>query len=182
MAYAAYLAQEDKSDIRHEFLDGDVFAMAGGSPEHAALAMAVGRALGNAAQGKPCRVFSADLRVRVEATGLSTYPDVTVVCDKLETSPDDRSAATNPTVIVEVLSETTEAYDRGAKASHYRRLPSLRELVFVSQDEPRIEVYRRNERNNWELVAEARKGEHAEIISIGAILDVDTVYMNPLTQ
>jgi Uma2 family endonuclease len=184
MSYAKYLAQEATSDVRHEFLGGEVFAMAGGTPEHAALAAAVLMELGTVLRGKRCRVYTSGLRVRVLATDLttelSTYPDVTVVCDQVETRPDDPDAVVNPVVLVEVLSDSTEAYDRGAKAAHYRRIPSLREYVLVSQHEPLIEVYRRNERGHWELV-ESRSGMQVELASLGVSLDVDVIYANPLT-
>jgi len=179
MTYAEYLAAEAASDIRHEYLNGEVWAMAGGTPEHAALALAVGSELRQALRGRPCRAYSADLRIRVVDTGLSTYPDVSVVCGQLETALDDKDAVTNPIVLVEVLSESTEGYDRGAKAAHYRRIPSLREYVLVAQAEPRIEVFRRAESGRWELL-EARAGETIEIASIGARLDVAALYANPL--
>jgi len=179
MSYAEYLAAEAKSDVRHEFLDGEVFAMAGGTPEHAALAAAVIAGLINALRGKPCRVYSSDLRVRVEATGLTTYPDASVVCGQLETSAQDPNAIVNPVVLIEVLSESTESYDRGAKAAHYRRIPSLREYVLVAQHEPLVEVYRRNEHGRFELF-EARPGEPLELSSVGAALDVRALYENPL--
>jgi Uma2 family endonuclease len=179
MTYAEYLAAEALSDVRHEFLDGEVWAMAGGTPEHAALALAMGSELREALHGKPCRAFSADLRVRVIDTGLSTYPDVSVVYGQLETAPDDPDAVTNPIVLVKVLSESTEGYDRGAKAAHYRRIPSLREYVLVSQAEPRIEVHRRADSGRWELL-EARPGEAIELASLGARIDVAAIYANPL--
>lgn len=184
MTYPEYVAFERKSETKHEYLGGEVFAMAGGTVEHGALAAAVTIAIGNALRGRPCRALSSDVRVRIKSTDLSTYPDLTVVCGKVQTDDDDADGVLNPSLIVEVLSDSTEAYDRGAKAAHYRRIPSLREYVFLSQHEPLIEVYRRNERGNWELVAEARKGERAEIASCGApfLVDVDDVYRNPLAS
>lgn len=179
MTYPEYLAREAVAVERHEFLDGAVFAMSGGTPEHAALMAAVVVQLGQALRGQPCRVYSSDLRVRVKATGLTTYGDVTVVCGALQTDSDDKHACVNPALIVEVLSETTEAYDRGAKASHYRRIESLREYVLVAQTEPLVEVYRRNERGRWELAVEARDGK-AELSSLGVSLDVAELYANPL--
>ena len=179
MTYAEYLAAEVAAEVRHEFLNGEVWAMAGGTPEHAALAAALIGELRTALRGKPCRVYTSDLRVRVPATGLSTYPDVSVVCGSPETSPDDPEAITNPVIVAEVLSDTTEAYDRGAKAAHYRRLPSLQEYVLVAQTEPLIEVYRRTEAGRWELL-EARPGELVELRSLGISLDVAAVYANPL--
>jgi Uma2 family endonuclease len=182
MSYADYLAFEAASDTRHGYLNGEVFAMAGGTITHGALAMAVGTALSNALRDRACRVLSSDVRVRSKATGLTTYADVTVVCDKIEVDDDDPHGVLNPRLIVEVLSESTEAYDRGAKAAHYRRIASLREYVLVGQGEPLIEVYRRNERGKWELAVEARRGELAELTACGAPiqLDVDAIYRDPL--
>ncbi len=180
VSYADYVALEARSDAKHEWLDGVVYDMAGGTPRHAALTMAVGISVGVELGGKPCRVFSSDLKVRIPATGLATYPDLTIVCGKLETSPDDPNAVTNPTLIVEVLSDATEAYDRGEKFGHYRRLDSLREYVLVSQRSKRIEVWRKNDRGKWELAEDAGAGERATLMSIGSTLDVDAVYADPL--
>lgn len=182
MSYAEYLAFEATSSTKHEFINGEIYAMAGGSIQHGAIAVAVSTALSIALRDRPCRVLSSDVRVRSKATGMSTYPDVTVVCQAIEVDPDDEQGVLNPTVIVEVLSDSTEAYDRGAKAAHYRRIPSLREYVLISQSEPLIEVYRRNDRNKWELAAEARTSERAELTSCGGpiTLDVDAIYRDPL--
>ena len=182
MTYAEYLAFEAQSDAKHEYLNGKVFAMAGGTITHGALTAAVITALSSALRDRRCRVLSSDVRVRVKATGLATYPDVSVACQQIETDDDDQHGVLNPSVIVEVLSDSTEAYDRGAKAAHCRRIPSLREYVLVSQREPLIEVHRRNERGNWELVVEARRGETAELTSCGAPirLEVDAIYRDPL--
>lgn len=187
VSYAEYVALEQNSLTKHEWLDGvvldmDACGMAGGTPNHAGLAAAVTLLLGLQVRGKPCRVFSSDLRVRVVATGLSTYPDLTVVCSRLETDPADDNAVTNPTLIVEVLSSSSEAYDRGEKFAHYRRVPSLREYVLVSHRASIIEVWRRNDSNRWELAREARAGERAELASIGCNLAVDEVYADPLAQ
>jgi Uma2 family endonuclease len=179
MTYAEYLAAEAASELRHEFLGGEVWAMAGGTPEHAALAAALISQLSAAVRGKPCRVFTSDLRVRIAATGLSTYPDVSVVCGSLEITAEDPDAAANPILVAEVLSDATEAYDRGAKAAHYRRLPSLQEYILISQAEPLVEVYRRVEPARWELI-EGRPGDRLELRSLGVSLDVAGLYANPL--
>lgn len=181
ISYADYVKSESTTEIKHEYVDGAVYAMAGGTPEHGALAAAWIRHLGNALQGRPCRVFSSDVRVTVSETGLSTYPDLTVVCGRLETHPDDRLAIINPVVIVEVLFDSTEAWDRGEKAAHYRRLSTLREYVLVSQHRPRIEVHRRTARGTWEIV-EARAGETIDLPSIGVSIDVDAIYKDPLAD
>jgi Uma2 family endonuclease len=187
VSYAEYLALEAKSPTKHEWLDGVVFdmeahGMAGRTPNHAGLAAAVTLLLGLQLRGKPCRVFSSDLKIRILATGLATYPDLTVVCTKLETDPQDANAVTNPTLLVEVLSDSSEAYDRGEKFAHYRRLPSLREYVLVSHVTSRIEVWRKNESNRWELAQEAGVGEQAELASIACALPVDEVYADPLAN
>jgi Uma2 family endonuclease len=179
MTYAEYLAAEAVADVRHEYLGGEVWAMAGGSIEHGALAMAVAREIGQALRDKPCRVFSSDVRLRIPETDLATYPDLSVVCGELRTAPDDSDAITNPILILEVLSDSTEAYDRGAKWAHYRRIASLRDYVLISQAEPLVEVYRRTKDGRFELF-EARAGETIELASIGARLDVSAVYANPL--
>jgi Uma2 family endonuclease len=179
MTHAEYLAAEAKSEVRHEFLSGHVWVMAGGTPEHGALAAAIIGELRVALRGRPCRIYTSDVRVRVEETGLTTYPDASVVCGRLETAPDDPEAILNPSLLVEVLSDTTEAYDRGAKAAHYRRIPSLQEYVLVSQGEPLVEVFRRVEGARWEL-REARAGQTLELTSLGVRLDVSTLYANPL--
>ena len=124
--------------------------------------------------------LSSDARVRVLATGLTTYPDVTVVCGSMEGAPEDPEAVANPVLLVEVLSDSTEAYDRGAKAAHFRRIPSLQEYVFVSQGETRIEVFRRTGATRWELT-EGRGGERVELASLGVSLEVGAVFQDPPT-
>ena len=178
MTYAEYLVFEEGSVEKHEFFDGEVFAMAGGTLEHAARAAAFTAALVKALGDRPCRVFSS-VRVRITATGLTTYPDLSVACGKAEMDAGDSHALVNPVLIVEVLSDSSEAYDRGEKAAHYRHIPSLREYVLVSQHRPRIEVYRRNEAGRWELY-EYERGASCELASVGASMSVDDVYRDPL--
>lgn len=176
--FREYLELEESSELRYEFFDGCVYAMSGGSPEHSGLAANVIQILGVQLATKPCRVFTSDLRVRVLATGLATHPDVTVICGSLERDPEDDKTATNPVVIVEVLSPTTKRYDREEKAAHYRRIPSLQHYVLISQEEHRIEVFTRNEDNSWTL-REAWNGT-AELSVIGCRLPVEAVYRDPL--
>ncbi|UJR79420.1 Uma2 family endonuclease [Sandaracinus amylolyticus] len=144
-----YLALERTSVEKHEYVNGEMFAMAGGTPLHAAIAANLAGALRNALRGKPCGVASSDLRVHVRSTGLYTYPDLTVVCGRVELHPEDDTVITNPTLIVEVLSKTTEAYDRGAKFAHYEHIPSLAEYLLVSADARRLEHYRRLDTGQW---------------------------------
>ena len=181
MSYPQYVAFERTSEIRHEWLAGAVHAMAGDTIEHAALALAVGSELRARLQGKPCRVFGSDARIRVQATGLATYPDLSIVCGRLATDPDDDQAIANPVLLVEVLSDTTEAYDRGEKFAHYRRISSLREYVLVSQRERRIEIHRRNEAGRWELF-EFFGGGFADLASVGCAIPIHEIYRDPLAN
>lgn len=176
--YSEYLSLEDGANVRHEFLDGEIYAMAGGTPEHAAICANVTVALGQQLRGKGCRIHSSDLRIRVLETGLATYPDVTVVCTKAEIDPENRLTVINPKVLVEVLSPSTAAYDRGEKLSHYQRIPSLHEVVLVAHDERLIEVWRRGETGAWTR-SEARSGSIA-LDSIACTLDVADVYRDEL--
>ena len=175
MTYAGYVAFEGRTPGRHEYLDGRVLAMAGGTPEHGALAAAVTGMLFAQLASQPCHVLTSDVRVKIQETGLTTYPDVSVVCGPAERDTEDPIAITNPTALVEILSERTEAYDRGEKFAHYRRLLSLREYVLVAQDAPRIEVFRRDATGNWSL-HEFRPGDRARLESIGCALDVTELY------
>jgi Uma2 family endonuclease len=172
--FADYLRLEEESSTRHEFLDGEIVAMAGGTPEHAALAMAVGWQLRNQLADGRCRIFSSDLRVRVAATGLTTYPDVSVICGRTERDPASPSTVTNPTAVVEVTSDSTEDYDRGSKLEHYQMLPSIRTIVIVSHREPRIDVWTRTD-GGFEH-SSALAGGRALLPALAAELDVDTLY------
>ena len=145
-----YLSVEEMSDVRHEFLDGQIYAMAGGTPEHAALSAAVLVMLGNKLRGSRCRTYSSDLRIRVLATGLATYPDAAVICGAVERDPSSPTHVVNPSVIVEVLSPKTEDYDRGEKCELYQQIASLREYVMVAQDRPCVEVLVRDSTDTWE--------------------------------
>jgi Uma2 family endonuclease len=173
--FAEYLALEAASNVKHEYLGGQIYAMAGGSPEHAALAVAVSASLFAALQGKGCRVYNSDLRVRVLATGLATYPDVTIVCGSLELDPEDRHTIVNPVVLVEVTSPSTEQYDRSGKFEHYQQIESLREYVLISHGRRSIEIRRRSGQE-W-ITLEAGAGERATLSSIACELDVDALYM-----
>jgi Uma2 family endonuclease len=179
--FAEYIEREQGSDTKHELVNGEIFAMAGSTIEHGRLASNVTISLGGQLLGRPCAAFSSDVRVRVLATGLATYPDLSVVCGKLERDPGDVNTIVNPILLVEVLSDGTEAYDRGEKFAHYRRIPSLREYVLVSQHEPRIEVFRRGEDGIWSL-HEAGATERVKLASIGCELAVDAVYADPLVS
>lgn len=171
--YEDYLSAQERSDVKLEYCDGEVFAMAGGTPAHADLAASITRLLGNAFLGQ-CRVSSSDLKVRIESTDLTTYPDVTVVCGERTYSPKDAHAVTNPTLLVEVTSPSTEDYDRGEKLSHYKQLPSLQAVVFVSHRSQRITVLERQSNGFHEH--EFRAGEEVKLESPALSFLVDDLY------
>lgn len=173
-SYAEYLAYERDSGLKHEFDGGSILAMAGGSRRHNALASRISAAL-EAARKPGCVAFQSDQKVRIVATGKATYPDATLVCGPIEGDPADPSGATvtNPTLLVEVLSPSTEHDDRGAKWQHYQLIPSLTEYVLVSQTEPRVERYRRLSQGRWEYT-EVTEGEL--VLDCGGTLDLARLY------
>lgn len=174
VSYREYVALERAEDARYEWYDGQVYAMAGGTLAHAELAAAVGAELRAIALACGCRVFSADAKVRVRATGLATYPDGAVVCGAVARDPEDDNAMNNPALLVEVLSDGTERYDRGEKADHYRRIPSLQDYVLVSQHTARIEIHSRAG-DHWVLRV-AGPGESVPLTAMPGALSVDRVY------
>jgi Uma2 family endonuclease len=172
--YREYLALEEHSPVRHEFIAGEIYAMAGGTPEHAALAAAVLRAIGNRLPSG-CRTYTSDLRVRIITQDVTTYPDGAVICGKVARAEDDALAATNPVVLVEVTSPSTEAYDRGPKLELYKHLASLREVLLVSHDRARVSIHRREEDGGWSS-EDVRAGAEVDLRSIGARVPVDEIY------
>lgn len=175
--YEQYVALEEESSIRHEYLDGEIYAMAGGAPDHAALAATI---IGLLRSQLPagCRAFTSDLRIRLPATGLSTYPDVAVVCGRTQRAPDDSLAVVNPILLVEVPSDSTEEYDRGEKLRHYKQLPSVRDILIVSHRERRLTLHQREE-TAW-VTTEARAREGVALARVTARVAVDDVYRDEL--
>ena len=167
--YEEYLRFEEATDAKHEYLDGRILAMAGGTPEHAALAAAVIGLLADQLTGKPCYPLSSDLRVRVRRTGFAAYPDVSVICGPPERDPDDPNAALNPTVLFEVLSESTEAYDRTEKFEHYRQIDSLREYVLVSHRTRLLEHRHREADGSW----------RSTVAGPGGTVDLESIHPRP---
>ncbi|MBI5016123.1 MAG: Uma2 family endonuclease [Deltaproteobacteria bacterium] len=171
-----YLEAERKADLKSEYLAGEVFAMAGAGESHNLIVANLIVGLGTQLRKRPCRVYPSDMRVLVRETGLYTYPDVAVVCGEPRFLDDRRDTLLNPTLLVEVLSESTEAYDRGKKFEHYREIESLQEYLLVSPTEPSLERFLRQEAGTW-LFSEARGlGAAAELASIGCTLMLAEVY------
>ena len=167
---------ERTSEVRHEYYDGEIFAMVGATEPHALIVTNLVVGLGTQLRGGPCRLYSNDMRVQVADTGLYTYPDVVVVCQPPQFfQVEHRNTLLNPTLIVEVLSESTEAYDRGQKFEHYRRLDSLAEYLLVAQDKAKIEHFTRQP-DGW-LLTEAKGLDRVlSLPSIGCELRLAEVY------
>jgi len=171
-----YLFAERQSDTKNEYFDGEIFAMAGASREHNQISANLVRVLGNQLLDKPCSVYSSDMKVRIEKARKYTYPDLVVACQTERFEDEHRDVLLNPVVILEILSDSTEAYDRGRKFLHYQLLDSLAVYLLVSQDAPRIEMFARQENNAW-LYAEFHGLDAVvEIESIGCSLRLDDVY------
>ncbi len=172
--YAEFIASEETATERHDFLAGEAWAMSGGTLRHSMLASSALGLLRARLQGHPCFVFEGNARIHQQGADFSCYPDASVVCGSVRRPADDAQAIANPMVIVEVLSPSTEAYDRGEKASRYRAMPSVRELVFITQSERRVEVQRRNEHGRFELF-ETTTGD-VELASLGVTVPLAELY------
>ena len=174
LTYPEYLAAEETAREKHDFLDGEVFAMSGGTLEHSALAASIAFLLKSKLQARGCIVLESNARVRRRETNFSCYPDATVICGGVSRAPDDPQSVVNPVIVVEVLSASTESYDRGEKSRQYRGIPSVREIVLVAQEARHVEVYRRNADGRFELF-EWSEGEF-ELQSVSIALSIPELY------
>ncbi len=170
-----YLAAERKAAYKSEFVNGHVYAMAGASRAHNQITFNIARELGAQLRGRPCTAYVSDLRVKVTATGLYTYPDVVALCGEGLFEDSALDTLLNPQLIVEVLSESTEAYDRGEKFAHYRRLPTLSDYVLIAQNKVRVEHYVRQGRQ-WILAEADGWDDTIELTSIGCRLALCDLY------
>jgi len=161
-----YYELERPAEYKSDFYDGKLFAMAGGTARHSLITSNVNREVGNRLKGTPCRAYESNLRLKAIATGLRTYPDVSVYCGPLQQDPEDTEGETytNPSVLFEVLSPSTEGYDRVLKASSYRQIETVKSYVLISETEPRAEIFERQADASW-LRREARGLEATLAIS-----------------
>lgn len=171
-----YLALEESAGVRHEYFDGEIFAMAGGTASHSLIAGNWTRELGNALNDHGCRVFNSDMMVFCP-TGLRTYPDVSVTCDTPRYESDKQRTLLNPQLIVEVLSESTEAYDRGRKFDHYSRIESLREYVLVASDRAHVDHFARQPDGRWVLTAHDGLAATVGLNAHGVALPLAELYL-----
>lgn len=170
-----YLEMERASEVRHEYYDGEIFTMVGASFEHNVIVTNLIGLLHPQLREGRCELLMSDMRVQVAATGLYTYPDLIVVCGEPQLTDEQGDMLLNPTLIVEVLSESTEAYDRGKKFEHYRTLDSLTDYLLVAQDEPRLEHFTRRE-GGWFLTAASGLDGILALPTIGCELRLAEVY------
>jgi len=173
LSYAAYLEAERAADRKHEFVAGEVYARAGGTIEHNRIASQALLELGVALRGRPCRAINSDQRLRIADADMSCYPDVTIVCGDDLRADDDDDALTNPTVVLEVLSPSTEAHDRGAKFAALRTLPSLQQFVLLHQARRQAEVFTRSDDGSWHLTFHS---ERLPLSSLDIEVDLAAVY------
>lgn len=170
-----YLALERKASTRSEYINGQIYAMAGASREHNLIALNFASEIRAQLRKKPCETYMADMRVRVEATNLYTYPDIVAVCGTPILADDIFDTLLNPNIIIEILSYSTESYDRGSKFHHYRHLPSLQEYILVRQDQPAIEYYALKE-DGWTLIDIYGLDKMVILTSIGCEISLQDIY------
>jgi Uma2 family endonuclease len=171
-----YLRIERAAEWKSEYIDGEMFAMSGASPRHALIAANLIRELGNQLLDGPCAVYNSDLRVATDPQHHYTYPDVIVACDPPLYVDTQLETLTNPTLIAEVLSETTEKYDRGAKFERYRSVPTLSEYLLVAQDRVHVELYTRQPDGGWVLREWSDAAEEIDLVSLRCRLKIAGVY------
>ena len=171
-----YVKLEDEATYKSEFISGRIYAMSGGTPKHSAIGSNIGREMGNLLKREPCQVYNSDLRVGIMPLDVETYPDVTIVCGEPHLNPFDKNSIINPAVIFEVLSPSTERYDRGEKWAYYRRLDSLQEYVLVSQDKPQVEQYVRQESGLWTYAAVEGLETTSVLSVLGITLALSEIY------
>ncbi len=171
-----YLELERHAEDRHEYFRGEIFAMTGGTRRHTQIAVNLASELRAALRDRPCLVVGSDLRIAIPALDLYTYPDVAVVCGPARFTDEREESLENPGVIVEVLSPSTESYDRGRKFQHYKAIPSLEHYVLVSQDGPLVEHFARQAGGGW-LMTEHGRGERLELKALGVSIAVDEIYL-----
>lgn len=182
LSEADYLAIERAAAFKSEFFDGEMFAMSGGTPTHSLIATNLAREFGNQLKGRPCVPYNSDLRLKVAATGLYTYPDLAVVCGPLEMADGEDDVIVNPTLLAEVLSDSTEAYDRGKKFEHYRQIPALKEYLLISQKEPRVEQFLREAGGEWRLRESAGLETKVALPSLKITIALAEVFANAKFQ
>jgi Uma2 family endonuclease len=170
-----YIEREIVSDVKHEYFNGEIFAMAGATASHNDIAASLMISVGTQLRGTPCRPFGSDMRVKVEATGIRTYPDLSIACES-RFENERQLDLLNPRVVIEILSPGTAAYDRGEKFRHYRQLSSLQEYILVETQRPHIEQFIRQENGGWLLLEYDGLDKTVQLSSVPCVLELAVVY------
>ena len=171
-----YLAFERRSEVRHEYMDGELFAMSGASEPHNQIVVNLSGEIRAQFKGRSCKVYTNDMRVRIAGTGRYVYPDVTAVCGAARFDDQELDTLINPSLIIEVLSTATEAYDRGEKFGYYRRIETFAEYVLVAQDKPHIEQFSSQPNGQWLFTATSGLESSVELPSVGCRLLLAEIY------
>jgi Uma2 family endonuclease len=177
-----YLELERKAEFRSEYYNGEMYAMSGGSPEHSRLSLRIAVLTSAHLERRGCQQFGSDMRLLVEPDGLYTYPDYMVVCGRPQLAADTRDTIANPVLVVEVLSPSTEQYDRGFKTKLYRDIPSVREILLISQKSAEIELYRREEAGRWSITTVTGLDASIGLASIDFTLRLADLYQGILPE
>ncbi|MEL7120812.1 MAG: Uma2 family endonuclease [Bacteroidota bacterium] len=175
-----YLEQESNSQVKHEFEKGSILAMTGGSLNHGILCGNAYNELSSNLEDSDssCNAYGSEIRIHIEAVDSIVYPDAMVICEEINTSDKDKDAVINPIVIVEVLSKSTESYDRGDKFYKYRQLDSFREYILISQDKPMVETFYKKEDNVWEIARYIGLDAQIVVKSLGVTINSQELYLN----
>ena len=171
-----YLEIERKAEYKSEYYAGEMFAMAGAKERHNTIAINAIILIGQQFRGRPCHIYGSDMRVRVSQTGLYTYPDVSAVCGELRLEDDHVDTLLNPNLLIEVLSLTTEAYDRGRKFEQYRTIPSLTQYVLIASDHVYVDVYTRDQEGRWILTSAWKPEDVVQLTSVECTLRIADLY------
>ncbi len=173
-----YLAFEKEAAVRHEYHAGEIFSMAGGTRNHGKLGLNIGTELNLLERGRECTTFNGDVKIWIATESSFVYPEASVVCGPIETSEHDPNAITNPLLIAEVLSDSTEAYDRGKKFRYYRSLPSFREYLLIDQEHPIVSIYFKNDQGTWEMGEVSGLDSKIHLRSLDAEIMMADLYRN----
>lgn len=171
-----YLDSERLALDKHEFYKGDIFAMSGASISHNIIAMNCYIDLGTKLKGKNCMPFGSDLRIHIPKNTLYTYPDISIICGEIEKTDDKFDTVTNPSVIIEILSESTKNYDKGGKFTLYRDIESLKEYILIDSEAVMVEKFIKNSDNSWQLTEYKKMEEHFTIETVAIQIELTTVY------
>lgn len=171
-----YLSVERESEIRHEYVNGEVYEMAGANKRHNLISANIIRLIGNQILDRSCSVYGSDMRIKIQSAEKYTYPDVVALCGPEEFEDAAEDNLLNPAVIIEVLSKTTEAYDRGAKFAYYQAIESLREYILVTQEPFRVEQFVRKDSNTWTYFEFSSADDVVKLDSIGCELTLRDIY------